>query len=631
MGLLWLLVALAGQAAALRLINAGPGLHYQHYTPFGRAWAEQPFALAIVAVQAALVLAGAFANRQLFRSWLSKRARPVSIAAAVAFISIAGATLSRSVPAYVQELIFAALVQAVNLANVILAAASLPESWVARLYKRWERSSNRLIVAGALWVALVSAFLNVVSYERHPHVADEVVYIAHARYLAAGMLTMPAPPVREAFDMDLMTYDAGRWYCPVPPLWPVVLAGGVLAGIPWLVNPVLGGIGVLLAFLFLRELYELHTARLAALLLCASPWYLFLSMSFMPHCLTLDLALAAGIAVRRAAQSPHRPWGPLAGVAVGALSLVRPLDAAIVAALIGLWVLGWRRLRFPAVAGMAVCCAAVAAAALPYNAYLTGNPLLPPIQAYTDRYYAPGSNSLGFGANRGLGWPLDPYPGHGLRDVAVNANLNLTTLNTELFGWSSGSLVFLAVLLFAARLEGRDRFMLASILATIGAYSLYWFSGGPDFGPRYWFLVIVPCVVLTARGISHLRSTRALTAALVMIALAMLIFVPWRAADKYRNYLGMRADIRDLAARHGFGRSLVLVRGERFPDYMSAAVYNPVDLRQGTVYAWDRNPEVRRKVAAAYSDRPVWVVNGPSLTGAGYAVAVGPLSTNSLP
>ena len=75
-----------------------------------------------------------------------------------------------------------------------------------------------------------------------------------------------------------------------------------------------------------------------------------------------------------------------------------------------------------------------------------------------------------------------------------------------------------------------------------------------------------------------------------------------------------------------FDGALVLVQGYRHPDYASAAAYNPVDLRGAEpVYAWDRSPEVRRAVLLAYVDRPVWVVEGPTVTGAGYRVARGPL------
>jgi hypothetical protein len=88
----------------------------------------------------------------------------------------------------------------------------------------------------------------------------------------------------------------------------------------------------------------------------------------------------------------------------------------------------------------------------------------------------------------------------------------------------------------------------------------------------------------------------------------------------------MRPDLRTLARAHGFGKSLVLIRSSNRRDYASAAVYNPLDLQADVpVYAWDASPEVRRAVLQAYPDRPVWVVNGPSITGAGYQVAAGPL------
>jgi hypothetical protein len=75
----------------------------------------------------------------------------------------------------------------------------------------------------------------------------------------------------------------------------------------------------------------------------------------------------------------------------------------------------------------------------------------------------------------------------------------------------------------------------------------------------------------------------------------------------------------------------VLIRGERFPDYASAAVYNPLDLRgNAPVYAWDRNPDVRAKTLKVYADRAVWIIEGPSITGAGFKVVAGPLTAREL-
>jgi hypothetical protein len=62
---------------------------------------------------------------------------------------------------------------------------------------------------------------------------------------------------------------------------------------------------------------------------------------------------------------------------------------------------------------------------------------------------------------------------------------------------------------------------------------------------------------------------------------------------------------------------------------MSAWVYNSLDWNAagGPVYAWDRSDEVRAKVLAAYPDRPVWILDGPTRTGAGFKVVGVPGST----
>jgi hypothetical protein len=212
-------------------------------------------------------------------------------------------------------------------------------------------------------------------------------------------------------------------------------------------------------------------------------------------------------------------------------------------------------------------------------------------------------------------------------------------LSLELFGWGTGSLVLLAFFFVTGGVRRVDIPMLLVLLGIPGLYSLYWFSGGPDFGARYWYLVIVPCVVFTVRGAQRLADRLAANVSqpdaarrgvglsvLALCTIALLTFFPWRAVDKYYHYLGMRPDIRVLAEEHEFGRSLVLIRGERFPDYQSAASYNDLDLESDApVYAWDRDDQTRRDVVNAFNDRPIWIVEGPTVTGAGFVVVDGPL------
>jgi len=276
-----------------------------------------------------------------------------------------------------------------------------------------------------------------------------------------------------------------------------------------------------------------------------------------------------------------------------------------------------------------------------YNQALTGSATKFPIMAYADSIYGPGRNAIGFGADKGLGWSgLDPFPGHSLFEAGINTNLNAFAVNVELFGWATGSLWLIWALILVGRLKRQDIWLIVTILVIVVVHAFYWFSGGPDFGSRYWFLVIIPAIGLTARGVIVLenrcgsgpRPNRGPILAIAsLVVMSATLFFPWRAVDKYIDYRGMRPDIRRLARSHGFGVSVVLIRGNRHPDYDSAAVYNPLDLTaQETIYVWDRDESARKAIAEAYHDRSVWIVDGPTRSGAGYEVVAGPISMTEL-
>lgn len=647
----WLALALLGWGASLQLIDAPPRVEYQHLHLAGRG-VPHLVALGLLATQAGFLLLAGRGHLGAALAWIVARRRPVGLALGLLVAVAVSAVPSREPRAYLAELVTASVLQLMAALTLVAAARSLPDgawdrarAWSGRILgfeapagapPRVDRAI--LVLAGG--VTVLTAALAWFAYGGHPHVPDEVVYLLQARYLAEGLLTMPPPPVPAGFHIDLMQYEPDRWYSPVPPGWPAVLALGARVGLPWLVNPVLGGVAIVLAWLVLAEVQTRGTARLSTWLLAASPWFLFMSMNLMTHTLSLVCALGAALGVACSRRSGRWAGALAAGLLAGAVSLVRPLEGLVVAALLGLWSLGARGARFrlaPSAAfGLGVL--AVGALVRPYNAMLTGSPSVFPIMAFTDKYYLPGSNALGFGANRGLGWPgLDPFPGHGAIDVVVNTVLNAAQVNVELLGWPVGGVGLAAFGLVAAwgTLRREDAWMGLAIAAVVGAHAFYWFSGGPDFGARYWYLAIVPACALVARGIESLGRTtgdgpaaaRGRVVALVLGLAALMVFVPWRATGKYHHYRGMRPDVRVLAREHAFGRSLVLVRGARHPDYASAAIYNPIDLRaDAPVYAWDASPEIRAALLAAYPDRPVWILDGPSLTGGAYRVAAGPLS-----
>lgn len=652
----WTTLALIGHAATLQLIDAGRTVHYQHYRPLSELLQLAPIPLGVVVLQT-LIVTVALARNAGWARRLPSAIGGWRLVLLILALVLSSTTLGRDVPAYLTEMAVAPLIQLVQLANICLVALTLPATTLERFgawTDRWLGPSDPVETSGApaidrftvilaLAAAAGSALLALTAYQRHPHIPDEVVYLLQARTFARGALTLPARPVPSAFDLYLMEDHPLGWYSVVPPGWGVVLLPGAWIGLEWLVNPALTGLCVILASLVLQQLFDRRTTRLAVALLAFSPWPLFLGMSYMSQSATLAAALAATLGVLRARRTGQDRWAWLGGLALGLVATIRQLDGMIMAALLGLWAigLGGKRLRIGATAGLVIGSMLVAAGLLAYNRVFTGKASVFPIMRYNDLRYGPGSNAYGFGPDRGMGWPSDPGPGHNVRDAIINTNLNLTATQVELFGWAAGSLLLVYLFLLYGRFRQSDRLMLAVIGLTWLAYFFNYFSGGPDFGARYWYLMLVPLVALSARGLGALGdrlsaagvadgSRRALAMATVATVSALIGFVPWRAMDKYWHFRGGRPDAAVLARKHGMTNALVLVCGREVPDYASAAWANPLDLRgPDPIFIRQAGDSSLAAARAAFPDRPLWIMAGPSVTGLGYSVKAGPIAPDS--
>lgn len=598
---------LAGQTALLAFTRAGNRSHFQHLDL--EHLQEHGLALALLALQALLVVAG------LWRIGLPVRGFPlVALATLIAAVS---AIPSRDLSFYAQELGLAGAIACIQLGNLWLAAASLPERLRASL-ARWPASvfaqrGGRAVWVCALLVAFTAGTLNLAVYENHPHIADELAFLLQGRMLAEGRLTIAPPAVPAAFPIDLFVQGSKEWYPCTLPGYPLLLAVGFLLGAPWLVNALLAGANIVLAQRLFLRLMEPGPASMATLLLAVSPWNLFLAMSFMGHTSALSFLLLMLLAMERSLRQGGWIWMSLSGLALGGLWSIRMLDGSAIAVAAGLFLLVRTRRLAPALAFTAGF-APVALAMLAYNARLTGKALYSPLSYYFDSVYHPGINSLGFGPNRGLHWPFDPFPGHGPADAAVNAVLNLFQLNTELYAWAGGSLALLILCLLRKRWDRIDWSLLALAAFLPAVYLFYWFSGGPDFGPRYWHLSILPLVAWTAR-LLHGQGWNAV--AVIAMAVALVTFLPWRALDKYKGYLDMRPELKRMRFDAG-GPALVLIRGRLHPSFSSAANLNQLDFQGPVVFAWDGDEPTRKALLAAYPGRRVFTVEGPDRTGAGY-------------
>jgi len=556
-----------------------------------------------------------------------------------------------------------------NILTVFAFARSLPKQGLADVSDRIMRSvslpgaaphirplDRYLPALVALWVITACSIISLFAFQRTPHVPDEVAYLFQAKYFLMGRIHVPVPPNLDALGFEFLDVAGDRWFSIFPPGWPLFLALGVFAGLAWLVNPVLAGGSILLAHKYCLRISDRSTANVTILLMAASPWLLAMSGSLMGHTVTLFLLVASWLLLVKSREEGSILSAVGAGALMGLLFLARPLDGLTVGTLTGLWCLtalrdvsGWR-----IVLGYGLGCVAVGALIFPYDYYLIGDPLAHPINRYFDRVWHPGANRLGFGPD--IGPPhqwggYDLYPGHSPSEAVINAQNYGYSLNTELFGWGTGSLMLVFVHLVWGRITRNDVYMIALCIVLMAVFGLYWFTATYYIGPRYLFLMLLPLTILTVRGIGTLRHrlTGAICAAALPgrrlgMAIALLCFVgagvltSYRSVTRYFEARGVHADIHSIMAEHDLRGALVFVRqvgnvwdARADREFGSAFMYNAPDFSgTGPIFARDLGPASNKAVAANYPDRPIYFILGRSKTVDRARLIRGPVTRESL-
>lgn len=470
-------------------------------------------------------------------------------------------------PAYAAHLVVGGGLLALHL--LVLIAMSLVPSPVSGLYRLSP-------VVPAVFAVAASLALGAFAFQHLPHVEDEVAYLFQARTFAAGALSAPTPPeaAQPGLAYYLLEVQGGRWYSTSVPGWPLVLAPFVALGVPWLVNPILAGVSVLLAYAIAQRRLGRDQADFVALMMACSPWLLAAAASFMPHTLTLTLLLFGWWLVVRAEgveRAGRRLF--LAGLAFGWIFLTRPLDGLVLGGLTGLWVLVGPRGTVARAATYAAGCVATGMLLLLHNLALTGSPMRLALSAYLDKHWAPGANAFGFGPAIGPpgGWgALDLWPGHGPAEAVLNT-VNLTaSLQFDLLGWSVGSLALVYAFFLWTRAKRAFDWVMVTVAAVIVLVTaLYWFADSYYFGPRYWFLAAFPLFYLSARGYDALRArfpdedgahVRIDSILALSCLFGLLVFTPWRGTTKYHEYGNFHASYREALATGRFGNAIVLIR-----------------------------------------------------------------------
>lgn len=570
-----------------------------------------------------------------------------------------GFIATENYPRLVKHVIIASAFMGLNIASFVAILVALPGERLAELCARVMQSvslpgsGNELrkfdsifpiCVAAALF--LVSILVNLAALRGVPHL-DDILYLFHARYLADGFLTLPVPPSTEAFDHYLMDTYQDRWFVTTFPGWAVALALGVKIGAPWIINPLLAVISVLLLHRFMKTMTDRGTANLVILLMAASPWYISMAATQLIHTFTYALILGAWVLLLKARERPSVVLPFIAGVFMGWLVMTRPLEGFYMGTLTGLWTLTFLKdkRQWQTVIAYGLGCVVIGGLIFPYNAYLTGDPLLTPLNSYYNEFWGPGSNALGFGPDIGApDWGnVDVFKGHSPLEALINSQQNLYELNFSLFGWGGVSLAFALFFVLWGQWTRLAAAMAVIIAMTFGLYSLFWFYGGYFSGPRYWFMMIVPLLILTAFGIETAArkfsrlypgglAPQRIGAGVAFLCLcSVLVFESWLGFNRYPGINGYHEEYQTLTRQERYRNSLMFVSSETEKEFGSAFWLNDFNpAADSPLFAIDLGPESNRKVAAAYPDRQIYFLEGRSPTQDRVVIVRGPVAAADL-
>ena len=458
---------------------------------------------------------------------------------------------------------------------------------------------------------LVCGFISWHVFDGVPGFLDSCAYMFQARLFAQGSLYAPLPPEPDFFEMqNILTKE--KWYSQYPPGHPALLALGVLFGVPWAVNPILGALTIVCIYLLAQELYGGKIARLSAVLAGASSFFLLMSSEFASHTSTLFFITLAFLSFVWVVQK-KRPLlcAVICGASLGIALLCRPYTTFWICVPLGIAAIVMRKalsLRHILIGAIPILVACFAF--LAYNFATTGHPLLFGYIALYGKGHYPGFH-------------LEPG-GERFHTVAQGFKYvlgNLNALNYHLFEWPVPSLLFVCLFLGF----GKKRFWEWLLVSWLGALLIghfFYYFNRLAFGPRFIYEALPALVLLTSRGIilsvqflvswwqmPYVHARNALCLMLICFFLFAFLFNVPVTAKSYQSY-GGDVILQKYLDAADVERALVFVRGAR-----TRWVHYPFNapFAASHIYAKNRGSENRR-LAEKFPGYRYFIADGKEIT-----------------
>ncbi len=491
------------------------------------------------------------------------------------------------------------------------------------------------VVVSALFVFIFTNLFSFFIFNHIPRVHDEIDNLFQAKIFKSGKLYAPSPCAKESFDFPHMINN-GQWYSHYTPGYPFLLLLGLLVQAPWLVNPLLAALSIILFYFLGKEVFNSNIGNLAAVLGAVSIWFLVMSSTMMSHTSSLFFTSFFLLFVFRSLKNPSITNGLLAGLGLGMAFLIRPYNAVLVSFPFVLYyavkIIRDLKKSLKNAAAFVLITLVFISVLLIYNQMTNGHPLR---MGYAVSYGK--EHSLGFGRTGYTGIPHTPFLG------SVKTGASLGALNKYLFGWPLSSFLALLPLLWIAKAskENRKKDMLLAAGFFSMVVGLYFYWGTHVFiGARMFFEVIPIFLLLSAHGITELPAlvsrkfgklnqlmAKKITIGvlIILIAYAFLIRFPawiWPSDSEWyykgfaNNFAGVTPKIQHTLKSIPLEQSLVIMKllyhpFEYFPNgwWSSGFLYDDPFLKGNIIYANDKG-ENNIKLWQCFPEREIYFYLG---------------------
>jgi hypothetical protein len=481
--------------------------------------------------------------------------------------------------------------------GIILAVAAVSgvdgvDLTTARIVSYIERRTNWWTAATIVAAVLLPLSAAYFVLDRFANSGDEYSYLFEARTLA-GFRLWETPPV---LGSDLIAYRTwildSKWVSQYPPGWPMVLAAGLVLGLPtWAMNAVLGGGSVAALVVLCRRVGDRSATVIAVALFTLTPFYVMNAASYFPHTMSSLLILLFCLCLL--------PYGGIvrsyklvaAGASVGILAMTRYFDVLPLLPAFLLWLVMQKPTAWPRLLGL------MAAGFIPFLMLLMIYQYLITGSLFRSSYFVITTAEI---SETFVG--LDP-----LR-IAFGVTATAARLG-ELGLWTSPILVIAYCCCVLRKLKDRKLAYYDLIFpGFLLAYVAFSGMGGNRYGPRYYFeafpLMIV--TIVSALPLIKARQQDRTMPPLAFIVCLLYLFGTWPLMlTGFRLEVFSREEPFRLAAQLVTGNAVVIQdTASGLGLHCWDLVRNPTSMDASVLYA--RSETDIGALRKAFPERSIW-------------------------